>query len=468
MRPHDSDALVENMKGLLHSMSQTKLEKKLSLVEAIGISIAILSPTISLSFNTVFAAKSAGIAAPLSFLIGTGAILLVALCFVSFERRIQERGSVYAYIRHTFGVRFGYAAGWTLLLFYATLSFCSAALTGTEMMSLLDDVGIQHPAWWMLCASVVILMTTWFCWRGTKLAVHGMLVLEGASVLIILILVIRILTRVPLSIQPFHPDPTAHGWSGIGYALIFTTLAFGGFEGAAAFSEETKNPGRNIPIALIVTILIAALFFSVSMYAQVLGFGPTKISQLAESDSPLSTLAARFISRKYALLIDAAIVISAFACTMGTLTAASRMLAALSFESKRGWFETVDRKHGTPWKALLTISICSLVSTVFWGSRGGGVTYASECASIGGLALIVVYLSVCFAELVASFSARSILRGAVSALSILLLLWPLYNTVYPSPRFPDNLWPYVVGAWILVGIGLGGNNKRMYVLEKTE
>jgi amino acid transporter len=433
-------------------MSKIYTNKKLSLVEVLGISIAILSPTISLSFNTVFATKAAGIAAPLSFLIGTGAILLVAFCFISFERRVMKKGSVYAYIRDTFGARYGYIAGWTLLLFYASLSSCAAALTGTEAMALLDDARFRHPSWWLLCSLVVILITTWLCWRDTKLAVRGMLVLEGASILIILILVVRILTSVPLSLSPFRPDPAAHGWSGIGYALIFTTLAFGGFEGAAAFSEETKDPRRNIPIALIATVLVSALFFGVSMYAQVLGFGPGNINQLVESNSPLSTLATHFISQRYALLIDAAVMSSAFACAMGTLSAASRMLMALSLDSRHRWFVTVDRKHGTPWKALLTVSSFSIVGTVIWGSRSGGVSYAAECASIGGIALIIVYLFVCFAELVASYSARSVFRIGVSALSIPLLVWPLYNTVYPAPQFPDNLWPYVVGAWVVAGV----------------
>jgi amino acid transporter len=438
-------------------MSQIDTKKKLSLIEVLGISIAILSPTISLSFNTVFAAEKAGVAAPLSFLIGTAGILLVAFCFVSFARRVKERGSVYAYIRDTFGARYGYIAGWTLLLVYASLSSCAAALTGTEAMALLEDAGIRRPSWWLLCALAVILVTTWLCWRDTKLAVRGMLLLEGASVLIILILVVRILTRVPLSLSPFRPDPAARGWSGIGSALVFTTLAFGGFEGAAAFSEETENPRRSIPIALISTVLVSALFFGVSMYAQVLGFGIGNINQLVESNSPLSILATRFISRKYALLIDVAVMSSAFACTMGTLSAASRMLMALSLDSKRRWFVSVDRKHGTPWKALLTVSIFSVVGTVTWGSRLGGVAYAGECALIGSIALIVVYLFVCFAELVASCSARSIFRVGVSALSIPLLVWPLYNTVYPVPQFPDNLWPYVVGTWVVAGFGLSRN-----------
>jgi len=186
------------------------------------------------------------------------------------------------------------------------------------------------------------------------------------------------------------------------------------------------------------------------------------MNQLVEDNSPLSTLATRFISRKYALFIDVAVISSAFACTMGTLTAASRILVALSQERRHGWFKSVDRKYGTPWRALLAISICSLMGILIYGSHVGGVTYAAECASVGSLALILVYLSISFTELVASSRARSTLRIAVSALSIPLLAWPLFSTVYPIPRFPDNLWPYVVGAWIVAGVVFGRNIQAVY------
>jgi amino acid transporter len=148
---------------------------------------------------------------------------------------------------------------------------------------------------------------------------------------------------------------------------------------------------ENIPIALTGTILVAALFLGASMYAQVLGFGPANISQLTDNDSPLSTLATRFLSWEFALLIDRAVMSSAFSCTMGTVTAVSRMLVVLSWERKGGWFGSVDRTHCSPCKALLAISLCNLAGTVIWGSRVGGVTYTSACASIGGLALILVY-----------------------------------------------------------------------------
>lgn len=329
-------------------MSSSHFRKLLSPAEMIGISIAVLSPTISLSFNTVFAVKAAGYAAPLSFLIGTGAILLVGLCFVAFEKRIHGRGSVTAYLQHTFGPQCGFIAGWTLLLFYVSLASCAAALTGMETMVLLDDLGVRHQDLWILASVFVIFATALLSWHDTKLAARGMLVLEGISVLIILHLSVHILTQVRFSLAPLHPDSTSNGWSGIGYALVFTTLAFGGFEGAAAFSEEASSPTRNVPLALLATILIAALFFFICMYAQVLGFGVHATSQLADSASPLSTLANRFLSPQYAILIDAAVGISAFACTMGTLAAASRILQTLSTEGRSHGIAILNRKCGTP------------------------------------------------------------------------------------------------------------------------
>ena len=424
--------------------------RELGLVEAISLSIAILSPTISLSFNTVFTVKAAGAGAPLSFLVGTVSMLIVGLCFVAFERRIQGFGSVYSYVRHAFGGRWGYVAGWTLLLFYAGLAASALGLVGNGFTVLLDDAGVHHPELWMPVGVATLGIATWLCWQDTKVAVRGMLALEGVSVLIIVILVVRIMTRVPLSWAPLHPD-AAHGWSGIGYAMIFTTLAFGGFEGAAAFSQETRDPKRNIPLALIGTVTIAAGFYVLVMYAQVVGYGVGNMDALAGSDSPLSTLATRFISRQYALCIDVAVTCSAFACVMGALSAAARMLQALSMQNERGWFAKLDGKHSTPRKALVAISLCCLIAMLAWGPHAGVMPFAIAAATIGSLALILVYLCVCVAEMVESARSRRPLWLVLSVVGALLLLWPLWNNLYPVPNFPDRLWPYIVGAWVLAG-----------------
>jgi amino acid transporter len=67
------------------------LKRSLGLLEAVGLSVSILAPTRAMSCNTIFAVQAAGGVAPLAFLIGAVAMLLVGFCFVAFEKRISRR-----------------------------------------------------------------------------------------------------------------------------------------------------------------------------------------------------------------------------------------------------------------------------------------------------------------------------------------------------------------------------------------
>src|SRR5215831_2555163 len=64
-----------------------------------------------------------------------------------------------------------------------------------------------------------------------------------------------------------------NGWSGIGYAIVFSILSFAGFEGAATLGEELRNPLRNIPVAILGTCALAGAFYVVVAYTEVVGFG---------------------------------------------------------------------------------------------------------------------------------------------------------------------------------------------------
>jgi hypothetical protein len=96
------------------------------------------------------------------------------------------------------------------------------------------------PNLWLIVATLGAIFAVWLTWRDVRLAARLMLVLEGVSVLAILLLAIVVLTHVPLSLSPFKPEPS-HGWAGIGYGIVFTTLSFAGFESATTLGEETRN-----------------------------------------------------------------------------------------------------------------------------------------------------------------------------------------------------------------------------------
>ena len=107
------------------------LSKRLSLPEAVGMSLSIICPTVTAAFNVTLVVQATGSAAPLTFLVGTAALVLVALSFIAFTHRVSHAGSAYAYISHTFGNRAGFVAGWSLLLTYLGFSTAQAALVGS-------------------------------------------------------------------------------------------------------------------------------------------------------------------------------------------------------------------------------------------------------------------------------------------------------------------------------------------------
>ena len=106
--------------GIRPASEAPSLNRKLGLAEALGLSLSIVAPTMAMAFNVSLAVRAAGRAAPLAFASGTLSLGLVALAFVKFSRRVAHAGSAYAYIGLAFGRRWGFVAGWTLLLTYLT------------------------------------------------------------------------------------------------------------------------------------------------------------------------------------------------------------------------------------------------------------------------------------------------------------------------------------------------------------
>src|SRR5580692_115906 len=236
------------------------LRSVLSLPEAIGLSLAVISPTVTAAFNITLVAQAAGPAAPLAFAIGTIAMALVALSFIAFTHRVAHAGSAYAYIAHTFGRRMGFVAGWTMLLTYLGFATGFAALVGSFSSAALKQAfGVDGPALWLGIGGGGMLVAWWLAYRDMRLAGRLMLWLEGAAVVGILGLCISILHQahpgMAQTVETFRPSSSFGGWPGLGFGLVFGVLCFAGFEGAATLGEETVHPRRNIPIALFATVI---------------------------------------------------------------------------------------------------------------------------------------------------------------------------------------------------------------------
>ncbi len=432
----------------------TKLVSRLSLPEAVGLSLSIICPSVTAAFNVTLVAQSMGPAAPLGFAIGTVAMALVSLSFMAFTHRVAHAGSAYAYIAHTFGKRMGFITGCALLLTYVTFTTGMAALVGSFLAEALKGLGFTVGRAWMYFGAASILMACWLARRDMRLAGRLMLLLEALVVIVIAGLCVRILLAVRPSIADtaatFTPLAAFKGWSGVGFGMVFSILSFAGFEGAAVLGEETHNPRRNIPVALLSTVIGSGLFFVFVAYSEVLGFGLGHIEELAKSEAPLNDLALRFASPRLAIALDLAVAASCFSSVLGPLSAAGRILFAIGRGGLSARLAAVHPVHGTPAGALAATTLLSLLVYVLWAPFLSAADYYSYTSTIGVLALILVYIGVGGAEILESWRERRMLWSMCCVLGPLLLLWVLYRNLIPVPEYPNNLWPYVALAWVLL------------------
>lgn len=426
----------------------------LSLIEVIALSVSIIAPTMAMSLNTPLVAGASSGAVALTFLIATAAMVLVGFSFVEFSRRLPSAGSAFTYVSHGLGASTGFVAGWALLLTYWCYAAGTAAAFGSFFAIFLQHFDLSVPWWiWTSCALVGI-------WAmgitNVRLSTRTALLIEAISMAIILALVAVILMRGGASgytAAPFLPQAT--GFSGIGFGIVYCILSFAGFEGAATLGEEAAHPHRAVPWAVLGTVIIAGVFYVLVGFAQTIGFGMNGIASFAKDAAPLDTLAQRFVGGPMGAIVDLGAAISAFACALGSATAGSRMLFALSREHLLPFrLAQVSAGRGTPAAAFTAVAATALMADLVW-SRAGALNVYSYWGTLGTLTLIVTYLLVNLAAI--RFFAKdhtSWLIGRhliIPAAGILILLWPLYNSVWPLQEGVLGILPFVAVAWLVAG-----------------
>jgi amino acid transporter len=436
----------------------TRLVSRLRLPEALGLSLSVVSPTVTAAFNITLVVQATGPAAPLAFAIGMVATALVALSFMAFTHRVAHAGSAYAYIAHAFGSRAGFVAGWTLLLTYLGFATGFAALVGSFTGAALKELGVDIGYGWIGIGFAAQLLAWWLAYRDMRLAGRLMLLLEGVAIVAIVVLCVDILRQVhPDAAQirtSFVPSQDYNGWAGLGFGMVFSILSFAGFEGAATLGEETINPRRNIPIALMGTVLFTGLFFIFVAYCEVIGYGPHGLKDLANSQAPLDDLARRYASPRLAILLDLVAATSCFSGALGGLAASARMGFALGRAGLSRRLADVHPVHRTPSSAVSLTAMLIIVPFLVCAPLVGAGSYYSDASTIGVLALILIYIGVGAAEAVEGWNERRTIWSAACTLGPILLLWVLYRNIYPVPDYPNNLWPYAAFAWVVASAAL--------------
>ena len=426
----------------------------LSPMETLAQSVSTMAPTTTPAATIPLVCALAGNGTWLAYVLAMVAVLLVALCISRYARHSASPGSLYTYASMTLPRWLSATVAWSLLLAYvATGSSVIGGFYHYANLLLRDATGHFFSA--VALAALVTAISMWIAYRDIKISAELMLWIEAASVSVIVIVVALLLVR--------------HGWhwdreqlhlrgmtgSGLRLGLVLALFSFVGFESATTLGSEARNPLQTIPRAVIQSALLAGAFFTVCAYAEVLGFH-TVGQDLGASQAPMYVLARVGGVPVLGLLIDIGAMVSLFACTLGCITAAARVLLLMAHNGLAHDFLTAThKKNRTPSRAVVISGAAALLPVAVLAARGAsGLDVYGWLGSLATYGFIVAYALVSFA-LPRYLRDRGVFRAGAQVvpwLATAAMLLALVGNLYPVPEGPYGKLPYVYLAYLTAGL----------------
>ncbi len=448
------------------------LRRTLGVWQAVGLSVALMAPSMAANINPQGTAMTVGRAVPLAFFLAAIGVLLVAYGFVRLCQYYQHAGSVYAFVGATLGPRTGLVSGWGLLGTYTFYGVVTASAFGIFGTAFLDQIGVwPNPPTWapfiLIAVALVVafLLTVAPVRRGTSV----LLTVEGATVALILLISAIILVRLVSGTAPsgqtfdlsvFSVAPGTE-LSAVFLGVVFGFLSFAGFEAAATLGEETRDPKRDIPRAILGTAIFGGLYYVVVTAVEMMGFGTDQAGVDAFSNSPslLGDLSAEYVGAWVGDIITLGAAISAFGCCLACLVSGSRLLFALGRDAGGNRGVGQASAAGTPANAALVVvvgmAVIVLVSAVAFGAMPFDTFFWSGV--IGTLILLVIYVLTTLGAIVLLFVQRKLpvpmWQVTIPILALVVLGYTIFRNVIPYPTSGAARWfPVVAGLWLLIGL----------------
>ena len=251
--------------------SDKGLDKSLGLVALLALGIGGIIGAGIFVLSGQAAANYAGPSITISFILAALGCGLCGLCYAEFASLIPIAGSAYTYAYATLGELIAWIIGWDLILEYI---FCGATVAvgwSGYIVSLLKDVGIVIPTSlanppFNLPAMFIIALMTILQLIGLRQSTAVNNIIVVVKTIVILLFIFGGLGYInQQNWLPFIPENTGefgiYGWSGVlrGAGVVFFTYI--GFDAISCAAQEARNPQRDMPIAIMGSLLIATILY---------------------------------------------------------------------------------------------------------------------------------------------------------------------------------------------------------------
>lgn len=462
---------IESLQAEAAQSGSKSLKRVLGPVSLVALGVGVIIGAGLFSITGTVASEFTGPSITLSFIIAAIGCCFAGLCYAEFASMIPVAGSAYTYSYATMGELIAWIIGWDLVLEYTVAATTVSISWSRYMVVFLEGLGIHLPHALTACpwdggiinipAMLIVVLMSLFLIRGT----------EGSSIFngfIVFLKIAVILIFVALGWQfiqaenytPYIPENTGklgeYGFSGIlrGAAVVF--FAFLGFDAVSTAAQETKNPKRDMPIGILVSLLVCTLLYVLFAHvmtgvAHYTEFGGQQgIAPVAVAIEHMGTPDASGVIQPAFPWLNKAIILAILfgycSVIMVTLMAQSRVFLSMSHDGLLPpFFSKIHSKFRTPAHSNVLFMILVGLMAAFIPAQVAG-----EMTSIGTL---FAFTLVCAAILIVRKTMPNVHRAFktpfVPAVPILGILTCLCMMCF----LPADTWIRLV-LWMLIGLDI--------------
>ncbi len=466
------ELLLEELHG------ENRLRRILGPVTLTSLGVGAIIGTGIFVLTGVAAHDKVGPALMLSFVVAGAACVFAALCYAEFASMVPVAGSAYTYAYATLGEFMAWIIGWDLILEYAVGSASVAHGWSAYFQDFLKVFGIRIPevvartpfdfnpetGAFFATGGIVDLPAIIVALLITLILVKGIRESAGFNTTMVIIKVVIVLFVIVVGAFLVNPDnwtPFApFGFTGVsvmghtiwgmeaangaplgmlaGAAMIF--FAYIGFDSVSTHAEEARKPQKDVPIAIIASLLICTVLY-ILVAAVLTGMVPYNQINV---DAPVSDAFARFGMRWAQVIISIGAVAGMTSVLLVLMLSQPRVFLAMARDGlvPESFFGAVHPRFRTPWKStLLTGAFVAVLAGLL------PLRVLAELVNIGTLLAFVI---VCAAVLIMRYThpdAERPFRAPLMPWTPILGILTCLLLMFSLP--PEN-WLRLIG-WLLIG-----------------
>jgi len=422
------------------------------------------------------AAVNAGPAIALSFVLAGIVCAFAALCYAELASMIPVAGSAYTYTFATIGEFFAWLIAWDLILEYGIAAATVSAGWSGYFDRMLEGFGFSLPDVWSRApfdfvgnqvvrtitesgapamlnvpAMFIIALMSFFLVAGINQSKIVNNLIVCLKVLIVLAVIGFGAMYVDTALwHPFIPEATpptpAHpqgqfGLGGIAAAASVIFFAYIGFEGVSTAAQEAKDPQKNMPIGILLSLGICTILY-LAMALVLVGLAPY---QSLNNPSPVAAALAQVPELAWLRqVINVGVAVGLASTILSLLYGQSRILYAMSRDGLLpNFFGKVNPKTRTPvWGTVITGAFAALVGGLF------PIGILGELVSMGTL---LAFMLICGAVLYLRYSEPGLPRRFKTPLIWFTAPAGMLGCAYLIYKLPPSTWSRL---WVWMGLGL--------------